>query len=212
MTPTDHPLTDAAPPPMTTPMTILRALAVTLLILTAASCQSTSVRTFATPGAATAAMIEAIDAGDVREADEIFDGFARASVQRDRVYAELYGTAEARFESGDATGAAEILEFLCAKYPAAVNAREALLYARFLGRAETGVQNADDLRRAIAGYRNAAQAPSAWADLAETWVAIDTGDMDLARSRFQAFLTIWDGTDAQIMPHVEDISRYLETH
>lgn len=179
------------------------------------SCAATSVSTFATPEEATAAIVTAAEAGDKAEAVRIFDSFARSSVQRDRVYATLFDAASERYESGRSSEAARILDFVTAKYPNAIAAREALVYALFLERADGGAATASsmkEMRSAISAVRSATPNPSPWIDLAETQVAIDEGDLSAARVVFAEFLGDWDGTPDSIVLYVEDIDRYLQSH
>ncbi|MEM9802178.1 MAG: hypothetical protein AAGA20_17770 [Planctomycetota bacterium] len=179
------------------------------------SCVSTNVRTFATPEEATAAIVTAAEAGDLEEANRIFDSFARSSVQRDRVYASLFDTAEDRYESGRSGDAASIFAFVSSRYPNAVAARESLVYALFLDRASSGQVSADSteaLANAIDDFRAGSQTPSAWVDLAETQLSIDQGDLGRARTSFDSFLSAWDGSPPELLVYVEDIGRYLQTH
>ncbi|MEL6428606.1 MAG: hypothetical protein AAFU73_12360 [Planctomycetota bacterium] len=190
-------------------------LALSAGLLLFASCASTTVRTFASPADATAAIVAEVDAGNRDEASRIFDSFARASIQRERVYAELFGTAEQRYGGARYGQAADVLEFLCAKYPGAVNAREGLVYARFLERADLGEARPEQTRAmgaAIEDYRSVASSPSAWVELASVQFAIDEGDLAGARRQFGDFLGSWDGNPPDLMAYVEDLGRYLETH
>lgn len=195
-------------------MRIQALIAVILAHLVGVSCISTSVRYYSSPEEATVAIVESIDAGDDGEASRAFDSFARGSIQRDRVYAELYGTAEQRFDKGNTSGAAEVLEFVTLKFPGAVNAHEALVYARFVERAERGAATEEGTRalgEAIDGYRGVAAEPSAWVDLASVQHAIDAGNLAVARADFIRFVDGWDRQSADLMPYVEDLGRYLET-
>ncbi len=184
-----------------------------LLVLTA--CSSTSVRTFSSPSEATAAIVTSAEAGDMDEASRIFDGYARSSVARDRVYAQLFDAAEARYESGQPMNAANLLRFVSGRYPNAIAAREALVYALFLERVDRGEAD-DELRRdmeaAIADVRSKAPRPANWIDLASTQASIDAGDLDQARTTFASFLGVWEGSPASLMPYVEDLDRYLQSH
>lgn len=195
-------------------MRIQALIAVILAHLVGVSCISTSVKYYSSPEEATVAIIESIDAGDDGEASRAFDSFARGSIQRDRVFAELYGTAEQRYDAGDTAGAAEVWEFVTMKYPGAVNARESLVIARFVERAERGSATEEGTRalgEAVAGYRGVATDPSAWVDLASVQHSIDAGDLATARADFIRFVDGWDRQPAALMPWVEDLGRYLET-
>lgn len=193
------------------PLTVLALLATFAL----AACSATSVQTFSNPAEATAAIVQAAEVGDQEEARRIFDSFARSSVQRDRVYASLFDAAEARYDRGDGGAAANILQFVTAQYPAAVAAREALVYSLFIDRAGGATptdEGAMALAQAVQGARESNPQPSPWIDLAATQVAIDRGDLASARADFSQFLDRWDGQPAGLMEYVEDIDRYLQTH
>lgn len=181
-----------------------------------ASCAATQVRTFGSPEEATVAIIESAGSGDQAEASRIFDTFAKSSVQRDQVYASLYGAASGRYAEGAGVEAANILEFVAAKYPRAVAAREARVLALFVERAESGAtptgEDVKALDASIRDVRSLTEAPAAWVELAATQVAIDRGELDRARDTFTRFLGIWDGQAASLGPYVEDIDRYLRSH
>lgn len=191
---------------------VLAALGAATLV---ASCQTASVQTFRTPEEATGALIEAAERGDVDEASRIFDTFARASVQRDRVYARAFDAAMVREDAGEAVKSANILKFVCEKYPGATSAREALAYSLWMernGSEEASEGQTKDLRAAINDVRSATSKPAVWMDLAETQVAIDEGDLDRAREAFGTFLFNWDGTPVSLMAYVEELERFLQTH
>ena len=194
----------------------LTHLAVLLLTpFLAFSCASTSVRTFANPGEATQAMVLAAESGNQEEARRIFDSFARSSVQRDKVYANLFNAAKTRYERGDGGAAASILQLVTAEYPAAVAAQEALVYALFVERAGAegpSEGQTESMATAIYAAREASTQRSPWVDLAATQVAIDRGDTSGARAEFDVFLQGWDGEPSGLLPYVEDIDRYLQSH
>lgn len=181
----------------------------------APSCSSTSTHAYSTPEKATTAIIAAAAAGDVQEAGRIYDSLLDDPVQRDRVYAAVFNAASQRYESGQSAEAANLLTFVTEHYPNAAAAREALVYALFLERAEagaTGDTSTGALKEAIADVRSGVARPSAWVELAETQVAIDDGDLQRARATFDTFLTSWDRAPADLVVYVEDIDRYLQSH
>jgi hypothetical protein len=183
--------------------------------LLGASCAATSVQAFANPGEATQAMVLAAEAGNHEEARRIFNSFARSSIQRDKVYANLFNAAETRYERGNGAAAARILELVTVEYPAAVAAREALVYSLFVDRAGADAPSegqTESMALAISAAREASGRRSPWVDLAATQVAIDRGDTSAARAEFDGFLQGWDGEPADLLPYVEDLDRYLQTH
>lgn len=196
-------------------MQLTRSVLASFGLLALSACSSTSIRTFSSPGEATAAIAAAAEAGDMDEASRIFDGFARSSVARDRVYAQLFDAAEARYEGGQPMNAANLLRFVSGRYPNAIAAREALVYALFLERVDRGVADDEltrDLEAAIADVRSKAPRPANWVDLAATQASIDAGDLNEARTTFASFLGVWEGSPASLMPYVEDLDRYLQSH
>jgi len=185
-----------------------------VVLLLAPSCASTGGRTYATPEEATAAMITAAVAGDMPEAELIFESFAVDPVQRDRAYVALFGAASERYESGRSAEAANLLTFVTERYPHAAAAREALVYALFLERAEAGAAtdaSTTAMKKAISSVRSGVAISPTGVDLAETQVAIDGGDIERARDTFDAFLTSWDRAPAELVVYVEDIDRYLQS-
>lgn len=193
----------------------LQVTAALLIPLLGASCAATSVQTFANPAEATQAIVQAAEAGNQEEARRIFASFARSSVQRDKVYASLFSAAETRYERGNGASAARILDLVTTEYPKAVAAREALVYSLFVDRAgaETPTEGqTETMALAIEEARAASPQSSAWVALAATQVAIDRGDTSGARAEFDGFLQSWDGQPANLLPYVEDLDRYLQTH
>ncbi|MEM1451682.1 MAG: hypothetical protein AAF957_24730 [Planctomycetota bacterium] len=194
----------------------VRFLGVLLAASTLAwSCASTTVSTFASAEEATAAIVTAAANGNADEAERIFDSFARSSVQRDKVYATLYQAAEERYEAGRGQEASLILALVTKKYPKAAAAREALVYARFIERAESGSSSEEsnrEMRAAIDDLRASSGSAPPWVDLAETQLAIDEGDMDLAARSFETFLEGWNGQPESLALYVEDINRYLQSN
>jgi hypothetical protein len=190
-------------------------LVTVVALLLAPSCASTSARTYSTPEEATAAITTAAATGDMQEAGLIFDSFAEEPVQRDRVYAALFDAASVRYESGRNAEAANLLTFVTERYPHAAAAREALVYALFLERAEVGAAtdaSTSKMKKAITAVRSGVATSPPGVDLAETQVAIDGGDLARARDTFDAFLTSWDQTPPELVVYVEDIDRYLQSH
>lgn len=193
----------------------LRTSALLAAATLAAACVSTSVKTFGSPDEATAYIVETAVAGDYDEAARVFETYASSSIQRDRVFVDLYDAAQTRYETSRAAEAANLMRFVTTQYPDAVAAREALVMSLFMERAERdGPTDAGtrELDEAIAAVRESSDSPSAWVDLAATQTAIDRGDLDDARREFRNFTSVWNGGPAQIVPYVEDIDRYLATH
>lgn len=191
-----------------------RAILAATFALALAACQSTSVRTYSSPEEATRAIIAAAETGDDVEASRIFDTFARSSVQRDRVFAELFDAGVSRYEGGRYRASADVFSFVCDRYPGAVNAKESLVYALFLQRGTMDGADAGltaELQDAVADVRAVTEAPAPWVDLAATQMAVDSGDLPRARETFAAFLGAWDGTPSALMIYVEDLDRRLRS-
>ena len=160
------------------PIHTMKRAILTAAVLALAACQSTSVQTYSSPEEATRAIIAAAEVGDGKEASRIFDTFARSSVQRDRVLAELVDAGVSRLEDGRYRASADVLDFVCQRYPDAVEAKESLVFALLLERgnsesAEPGL--IVELERAVADVRAASPAPAFWVDLAATHVAAEAG-------------------------------------
>lgn len=193
---------------------MIRALLPLVLAAATLACRSTSVRFYDSPEEATQAILAAAEAGDTAEANRVFDSFARSSIQRDRVYATLYDAAQARYENGRAGDAALVLAFVTDRYPGAVAAKEALVYALFLERAERGAADGEltaAIDAAVADVRAASPTPAVWVDLAATQAALDAGDRARAEDAFASFLGAWDGSPAELMTYVEDLDRRLQS-
>ncbi len=181
-------------------------------VLALAGCRSTSVQTYSSPEEAIRAIIAAAEAGEGEEASRIFDTFARSSVQRDRVFAELFDAGVSRYEAGRHRAAADVFSFVCERYPGAVDARESLVYALLLQRGHSdGVEPGltAELEAAVADARASSPTPAVWVDLAATRAAVDAGDLPRARENFAVFLSAWSGEPAALTAYVEDLDRRL---
>lgn len=196
----------------TSPIQTMKRAILTAAVLALTACQSTSVQTYSSPEEATRAIIAAAEVGDGKEASRIFDTFARSSVQRDRVFAELVDAGVSRQADGRYRASADVLDFVCQRYPDAVDAKESLVFALLLERgnsesAEPGL--IVELERAVADVRAASPAPAFWVDLAATHVAAEAGDLATARENFAAFMGAWSGEPAALTIQVEDLDRRL---
>lgn len=167
----------------------------------------------ASPDSVGERLVAALDDGDVREADGLFDSLARDPDAVERVYPVLYEAAEARFDAGEPARASAILRFMAPRYPDARSVREAWLYALFLERAES--DEADpalvDEMETLVGELEGPPRPL-WVDLAATQVAVDRGRGAEAGESYVRFVDAWSGEPASLMPYVEDLERWIRTH
>lgn len=178
-------------------------------ILTAAflaGCALTSVA----PEEAGPRIVTALDEGKVSEAASVFGDTA----ERERLYPVLYQAAETRFEEGRYAQASEVLRFMKERYPDARSVREALLYSLFLERAEGGGLEEEELEEMAALASELENAPGAepWVRLASVQVAVDRGRPEEAREALTGFVDSWDGQPASLLPYVEDLERWIQSH
>lgn len=159
-------------------------------------------------------LLSELDAGRAPEARELFEPVADDEVYRDKIYPVLYGAARARYQEGNAAGAAVVLRFLHESYPAAASVREALLYALFLGRAGKAPADPDlgiEIEELLAEVRQQSPPLPVWIELIEAQQGIDRGDQDRARAAYERFLATWDRRPNEVLLalYVDDIGRSL---
>ena len=163
-------------------------------------------------------LLSELDAGRTSEARELFELVEDDAEYRDKIYPVLYGAARARYQDGNASGAAVVLRFLHAGYPEAVSVREAFLYSLFLERAGKGAPEpavASEIDELLAELREQPRpensAPPVWIDLIEAQHRLDRGESAQAREAYARFLASWDRrpNEALLALYVDDIGRHL---
>ncbi len=159
-------------------------------------------------------LVSELDAGHVEEARKLFALVDDSAEYRDKIYPVLYGAARARYQDGNAAGAAVLLRFLHEGYPEAGAVPEALLYALILeraGREEPDPALAAEIDGLLAELRQERTTLPVWLDLIEAQQAMDRGDPELAREAHARFLGAWDGKPGGpfLAVYVDDIGRHL---
>jgi hypothetical protein len=158
--------------------------------------------------------VSELEAGNVEEANDLFEIVEDDAEYREKIYPVVYGAARTRYQEGNATSSVALLRFLHEGYPDAGAVPEALLYALFLERAgltEPDPALAAEIESLLAELRREKTALPVWVDLIEAQQSIDRGDTVLAREAYARFLGAWDGrpADPLLAVYVDDIGRHL---
>lgn len=164
------------------------------------------------PNALADLLVADLVAGDNEAAAKRFDPVADDEGYRERIYPIVFNAARGHYEQGGGQSAARLLRFLVTEFPNAPAAREALVYALFLDRAGSSApaeEEVKELGEHLAALRARDAAAPDFVHLIAAQAAIDRGDLDLARNDLDRFLERWDGRPADLLPYVEDLSRYL---
>ncbi|MEO0650877.1 MAG: hypothetical protein AAFZ65_09370 [Planctomycetota bacterium] len=185
-----------------------------LLLAVAYGCMAPGPSGYETHEAATAEIVARLEAGDTRGAAQLYDEFGDWRNRPDALTPNLYEAADALYRGGDARVAADALDILAARHPDSRAIYEARVVALFVARSQT--ERSPDLtarlQRAIDELRGVGSSQPGWHDLAETQARIDDGDISGARRSFETFRTAWTGYPEELLPYVQDIERYLDTH
>jgi hypothetical protein len=165
------------------------------------------------PGVVGARLVEHIEAGRLADASAEFDAVAANAHYRERIYPIVYEAARRRYADAEPAQAIALLRFLTERYPQAMAAREALLYAHLVHRG-TQVRPdpaaLDEIDRLLGELRDSSTPLPIWIELVAAQQAIDRGDLAEARAAVAGFRAGWDGAPAELGLYVEELERYLQ--
>ena len=192
---------------------ILRAAMLAAILLPAVGCGSSS---NLTADDAANKISDLLIAGDVEEANELFDDIDRSDHHVETVYAVVYARAGDMYRKEKWSVASIQLRFLHEHYPDAAAPRQALLYTLLRRRAQqTGEPDAKDVKevkRLIKDIRKVEENPSPFVALAAAQAAVDEGRVDVARKEYAAFRATWDGRPRELLEYTVEFDRYFETN
>jgi hypothetical protein len=140
--------------------------------------------------------------------------FATLSDEDDRAFAYevLFDRAKKLTGQRDYDSATRINRFLVKHYPDRLSAHEALLYALWLDRARSGRPAPDGTRREMENLAvtiRKAGTPPVWTDLAMAQVAVDEGDVTVARASMARFQSRWNGRPSNLRSYVTEMERWI---
>ena len=189
-----------------------KMLLLTAILIPVAGCASTPDMN---EEEASHAIAENLAAGNVEEAEEIFDDVDGDDSYVDAVYATVYDRAGVYYRKERYKESITMLRFLSEHYPDADAPRLALLYAHFLRRGQ--LENAPDRKelkeigKLVKTIRKKDDQYPWWVDLAAAQAAIDAGKVEEARKEYGTFKAKWDGKPREARFYVEEFDRYFQT-
>ena len=159
---------------------------------------------------------ENLAAGNIKDAEKIFDGIDGSDHHVETVYATVYDRAGSYYRKDRYKEAINLLRFLHEHYPDAGAPRLALLYAHFLQRGRTRGAPDRKLRKEFDGLIKEIRKADdekypAWVDLAAAQSAVDAGKTGAARKEYGKFKSKWDGKPREMRFYVEEFDRYFRT-
>ena len=160
-------------------------------------------------------ILSALDAGEEKEANDLFRSVARDRSYTEAIYPVLYKAARGRYEEGDTAASSRVLRFMRRHYEDAAAVREALLYSLFIERGRS-----DDLDPELTEEMDAVMAELSelnddspvWLDLVAAQQAIDRGELGEARAALERFRSAWTGEPAELALYVDEMDQYIQIH
>ena len=158
---------------------------------------------------------ENLAAGNIEEAEDIFDDVDSKDEYVEAIYATVYERAGVYYRKDRYDQAITMLRFLHEHYPDAGAPRLALLYAHFLRRgtmdAAPDRKELKEINKLVKTIRKEDEKYPWWVDLAAAQAAIDAGKVDTARKEYGTFKAKWDGKPREARFYVEEFDRYFQT-
>lgn len=158
---------------------------------------------------------ENLAAGNIDDAEEIFDDIDGSDHHVQAVYATVYERAGIYYRKDRYDESIHMLRFLTDHYPDAGAPRLALLYAHFLRRGQLSAapdrKELKEIGKLVKTIRKEDEKYPWWVDLAAAQAAIDAGKVDAARKEYGNFKAKWDGKPREARFYVEEFDRYFQT-
>ena len=190
---------------------ILRAAMLAAILLPAVGCGSF---TNLTADEAANKISDLLVAGEVEEADDLFDDVDGSDHHVETVYSVVYSRAGDMYRKQKWSVAAVQLRFLHEHYPDAAAPRQALLYTLLRRRAQQtrapGKNEVKEVKRLVKTIRKAEETPSPFVALAAAQAAVDEGRVDIARKEYEAFRASWNGQPRELLEYTVEFERYFE--
>jgi len=192
---------------------IRRAAMLAAILLPAVGCGSSSDMT---ADDAANKISDLLVAGEVEEANDLFDDIDGSDHHVETVYSVVYARAGDMYRKQKWSVAAVQLRFLHEYYPDAAAPRQALLYTLLRQRAQqTRAPNAKaikEVKRLVKATRKAEEKPSPFVALAAAQAAVDEGRVDIARKEYDAFRATWNGQPRELLEYTIEFDRYFMTN
>jgi hypothetical protein len=192
---------------------MLRAAMLAAILLPAVGCGSSS---NLTADEAANRISDLLVAGEVDEADDIFDDVDGDDHYRETVYSVVYARAGDMYRKQKWSVAAVQLRFLTEHYENAAAPRQALLYTLLRQRAEQdkapSSKEVKEVKQLVKTIRKAEEHPSPFVALAAAQAAVDEGRVDEARKEYDAFRAGWDGQPRELLDYTVEFDRYFMTN
>ena len=192
---------------------MLRAAMLAAILLPVVGCGSSS---DLTADEAANKISDLLVAGEVDEAEDIFDDVDGNEHHRETVYSVVYARAGDLYRKQKWSTAAVPLRFLTEQYPKAAAPRQALLYTLLRQRAATtrepSEEQVKEVKRLVKTIRKAEEKPSPFVALAAAQAAVDEGRIDVARKEYDIFRASWDGRPRELLEYTVEFDRYFMTN
>lgn len=192
---------------------ILRAAMLAAILLPAVGCGSSS--DLSADDAANV-ISDHLVAGEVEEADDLFDAVDSSEHHVQTIYSVVYARAGDMYHKQKWSTAAVQLRFLAEHYPDAAAPRQALLYTllrkRAAQRKQPSTKEVKEVKRLVKTIREAEENPSPFVALAAAQAAVDEGRVDIARKEYDAFRATWDGQPRELLEYTVEFDRYFMTN
>jgi len=155
-------------------------------------------------------------AGEVDEAEDIFDDVDGNEHHRETVYSVVYARAGDMYRKQKWSVAAVQLRFLSEHYEDAAAPRQALLYTLLRQRAQQtrtpSTEQVKEVKRLVKTIRKQEENPSPFVALAAAQAAVDEGRVDVARKEYDQFRASWDGQPRDLLEYTVEFDRYFMTN
>jgi len=192
---------------------ILRAAMLAAILLPAMGC---SFGSDLTADDAANKISDLLVAGEVEEANDLYDDVDGGEHHRETVYSVVYARAGDMYRKQKWSVAADQLRFLHEQFPDAAAPRQALLYTLLRQRAQQtrapSTKEVKEVKRLVKTIRKAEENPSPFVALAAAQAAVDEGRVDTARKEYDTFRATWDGQPRELKEYTVEFDRYFMTN
>jgi len=192
---------------------VVRAAMLAAILLPAVGCGSSS---NLTADEAANKISDLLVAGEVKEADDLFDDVDGDEHHVQVIYSVVYARAGDMYRKQKWSTASVQLRFLHEHYPDSAAARQALLYTLLRQRAgQTRTPNTKQIKEVkllVKTIRKAEEKPSPFVALAAAQAAVDEGRVDVARKEYNAFRATWNGRPRELLEYTVEFERYFSVN
>jgi len=188
----------------------VRAAMLAAILLPAVGCGSSS---DLTADEAANKISDLLVAGEVEEADDLFDDVDGDEHTREVVRSVVYARAGDMYRKQKWSTAVVQLRFLHEHYPDSAASRQALLNTLMFQRAAQtrppSTKQIKEVKILVKTIREEEEKPSPFVALAAAQAAVDEGRVDVARKEYDAFRATWNGQPRELLEYTVEFERYF---